>query len=277
MVLSQSDFQILLDLASKAAVEAGKYIFKRSSEEIEVHRKIGGESLASQVVTEVDEKAQEIILEILNPSLKKYDLALLTEESEDDKSRFEKEYFWCIDPLDGTLPFTEGKDGYAVSIALVSESGVSKIGVVFNPVCGDLYTAIQGQGAFKNGEKIVLKNGESLTFLHDRSFLSEPNYNEVLRDLENKAKGLNLANLSVIFHCGSVMNAMNVIDFSPAIYFKFPKIKPGGGSIWDFAASSCICSEAGVFVSDYNGNSLDLNRIDSTFMNHRGVRYSSVK
>ena len=50
-----------------------------------------------------------------------YDLALLTEESEDDRSCFEKDYFWCIDPLDGTLPFTRNEAGYSVSIGLVAE------------------------------------------------------------------------------------------------------------------------------------------------------------
>jgi fructose-1,6-bisphosphatase/inositol monophosphatase family enzyme len=63
--------------------------------------------------------AQAAVLEVLAPTFKAYDLGLLTEELADDGSRFEKDYFWSIDPLDGTLPFTQGKPGYAVSIALV--------------------------------------------------------------------------------------------------------------------------------------------------------------
>ena len=55
----------------------------------------------------------------------RYDLALLTEELEDDGSRHVKDYFWCIDPIDGTLPFTQKKPGYGVSIALVARDGAS--------------------------------------------------------------------------------------------------------------------------------------------------------
>jgi hypothetical protein len=52
-----------------------------------------GHTYASQVVTEVDRKAQDAILETLSPSCDEHDFALLTEESEDDHSRFEKNIF----------------------------------------------------------------------------------------------------------------------------------------------------------------------------------------
>ncbi|MDF3128359.1 inositol monophosphatase family protein [Kiritimatiellaeota bacterium B1221] len=80
-------------------------------------------SLASAVVSELDREAQDLILTELEESVGRFDLGILAEESEDSQDRFEKEYFWCIDPLDGTLPFLEGKTGYAVSIALLSREG----------------------------------------------------------------------------------------------------------------------------------------------------------
>ena len=101
----------LTEIAVYAAKKAGGVITDFSKQEIEVEHKDGGHTYASQVVTEVDRKAQDAILGTLNPSLNEYDFALLTEESEDDLSRFEKEYFWCIDPLDGTLPFTRKETG----------------------------------------------------------------------------------------------------------------------------------------------------------------------
>ena len=78
-------------------------------------------------------------------------MGLISEELKDDSSRFENEFYWCIDPLDGTLPFTEQVDGYAVSIALVSREGIPVLGVVYNPEKNDLYTAVKGEGAYKNG------------------------------------------------------------------------------------------------------------------------------
>ena len=56
---------------------------------------------------------------------------VLTEETEDDGGRLRADYFWCVDPLDGTLPFIEGRPGSAVSIALIARDGtpVERIGL----------------------------------------------------------------------------------------------------------------------------------------------------
>jgi myo-inositol-1(or 4)-monophosphatase len=122
-----------------------------------LNTKNGGASLAAQVVTEVDHLSQDIILKTLHPSCLIYDLALLSEESPDDNQRLQKDYFWCIDPLDGTLPFIESVPGYSVSIALVSREGQSMLGVVYDPVTQTLYHAIQGQGLGKTLKYSLLR------------------------------------------------------------------------------------------------------------------------
>ena len=58
-------------------------------------------------------------------------------------------------------------------------------------------------------------------------------------------------------------------------YVKLPKSEEGGGSIWDFAATACIVGEAGGWASNIHGQALELNRRESTFMNHQGVIYAS--
>ena len=119
------DLDQLLATALEAADAAGAMIAR--SRPTTVERKAGGESLASQVLTDVDEQSQQLILEILAPTIERFDLGLLTEERDDDGSRFEKACFWCIDPLDGTLPFIDNVPGYAVSIALVARDGVDAV------------------------------------------------------------------------------------------------------------------------------------------------------
>ncbi|NQY31784.1 MAG: inositol monophosphatase, partial [Coraliomargarita sp.] len=84
MTLDQAALNQLADLAAQAAIRAGEYIATSSQQELEVMHKEGGDSLASQVLTEVDENAQALILEVLEPSFGKFDLALLTEESADE-------------------------------------------------------------------------------------------------------------------------------------------------------------------------------------------------
>ncbi|GIS29167.1 MAG: hypothetical protein CM15mP130_1970 [Verrucomicrobiota bacterium] len=66
-------------------------------------------------------KAQDAILEILKPTCDEYDFALLTEESEDDHSRFQKEYFGVLIRWMARFPFTRKEPGIPGSIALVSK------------------------------------------------------------------------------------------------------------------------------------------------------------
>jgi fructose-1,6-bisphosphatase/inositol monophosphatase family enzyme len=108
MQLSAQQLKELSLDAERAARRAGALISNYAGRDFEVSHKPGGDSLASQVVTEVDELAQSVILKELKSSVQDYDLALLAEELEDDGSRLKKDYFWCIDPMDGTLPFTRG-------------------------------------------------------------------------------------------------------------------------------------------------------------------------
>jgi 3'-phosphoadenosine 5'-phosphosulfate (PAPS) 3'-phosphatase len=74
---------------------------------------------------------------------------------------------------------------------------------------------------------------------------------------------------------GAAMNAIQVLESSPGCYFKIPKPQEGGGSLWDFAATAAIFAECGASARDFYGQPLDLNRADSTFMNHRGVLYAT--
>ena len=278
MQLDSAQLLLLTNLAAEAAVKAGKYIQRRAQDSLTVEHKSGGDSEASQVVTEVDRQAQSLILEVLMLSFSSYDLGLLTEESEDDNSRFAKDYFWCIDPLDGTLPFIESSPGYSVSIALVAKDGTPTVGVIYDPVESALYHAILGDGAHKNGNSWKVKSqppNDKLTVISDRSFLQHPQFKEIDIGYREISKATGLNNVDLISYGGGAMNACWVLEHNPACYFKFPKVDKGGGSVWDYAASACILSEAGVHVSDIHGQKLDLNRVDSTFMNHRGVLYAS--
>ena len=276
MILNNIQLNELCELAKKAALNAGSIIRNADRSKLEVDKKEGGENLASQVVTEIDHQAQNAILDILNPSLKKYDLGLLAEESNDDGSRFSKDYFWCIDPLDGTPAFSRDEDGYSVSIALVRADGKSVIGVVYNPRTDVLYHAILNGGAYKNDETFkVQENGTELTLLYDQSFLKIPHYDSEIAKLKKITNELGLKDLKQHHLGGAVMNGISTIELAPAIYYKHPKAEFGGGSIWDFAASSIIQTEAGGYNSNFYGCALDLNRKDSTFMNHAGVFFSS--
>ncbi|MEZ4955041.1 MAG: hypothetical protein R2825_15855 [Saprospiraceae bacterium] len=75
---------------------------------------------------------------------------------------------------------------------------------------------------------------------------------------------------------GAVLNAIRYWKMGPACMFKLPKKENGGGSIWDFAATACLYQELGLPATNFAGGKLDLNRKDSTFMNHEGVFYGNL-
>ncbi|WP_281221702.1 3'(2'),5'-bisphosphate nucleotidase CysQ family protein [Photobacterium sanguinicancri] len=303
MQLNSTDLEQLLQLATKAALTAGEYIVQFDRKQLDVDSKCAGSSLSAQVVTQVDIDSQALILSVLAPSIKYYNLGVLSEENADeaqasDHERLTSEYFWCIDPLDGTLPFIENMPGYAVSIALVSKSGKPSIGVVFNPSTGDLYQAINDTSnsqVIKNGQPWLLQpydtfleregkapaiSSDVFTLFIDRSFSQDPRYNPLLEAVAEPLKLMGIRSLEVINTSGAVMNAIGVLENAPAAYIKLPKPQKGGGSLWDFSATAAIFealiqSGSPVVVSNIHSAPLDLNRKDSNYMNHEGVFYSA--
>ena len=271
MKLSTVELAEIADQAINAAMLAGEMIARSRPREIE-HKSDRG-SLASQVVTEVDRRSEALILEKLKPTIEGFELGLLTEEQPDDGGRFDADYFWCIDPIDGTLPFIEGTPGYAVSIGLVCRDGTPAIGVVYDPVGETVFHAIASAGAFRDGRPWTPPpNSESLSLFTDRSFLGSEGREQITRVLEEVARDIGLSGLRIDVDAGAVMNACKVLTNPLACYLKLPKTD-GGGSLWDYAATACLFKEAGAVATDVYGEAFELNRGDSTLMCHRGILF----
>lgn len=280
MKLTDENLRLLHDSAVSAARQAGDIIKASQNRPLNVKTKTGGDTLASQVVTQVDLLSEKVIVEALQNSRDEFDLGLLTEEQGDDGSRLVKDYFWCVDPIDGTLSFIEGVAGYAVSIGLVSKGGQALIGVIFDPLTDTLYSAIRGTGVWKNGEPWQLLTDKSitdqaLTLVCDRSMEEQPFYSELLSQFESVAKDMGTTGLRTLHKGGAVMNGCWVLDNSPGCYFKFPKPQKGGGSLWDFAAITCLFEELGAVVTAFDGKPLMLNPVNTTFMNNQGVIFAT--
>ena len=271
------DLLQLKNIAIKAALSAGKVIQKYMNDDVLVKKKNAGTSYASQVVTQVDIACEKAILSHILPTCDQFDLALLSEESEDDGSRFEKDFFWCIDPMDGTLPFINKQPGFSVSIALVAKDGTPYIGVVFDPSTNSLYYAVKGKGVFKNGSPWEIKHiNNHLTYVTDRKLKDTPRSAEIERILNETVEKLSLNGVKEIAGSGAVLNAIHVLENGPACMLKLPKKESGGGSIWDFAATACIYKELGLPATNFEGERLDLNKKNDTFMNHEGISYTNL-
>lgn len=280
MNLTDSDLTTLSQLAVQAALQAGKIIAGFHHSSVEVMSKQAGSSIASQVVTEVDHLSQKAILDILLPSCETYSLALLTEESPDDGQRLIKDFFWCIDPMDGTLSFIKGKPGYAVSIALVARSGTPYISVIFDPLKNILYQAVKGSGVFIN-QKCWQQSSKPINqpfhLIIDPVLQKNDFYNQSYSELRRLVQLQGYSDLQFNASGGAVLNACWTLESQHAAFFKLPKPQQGGGCLWDYAATSLLFEETNLHVSDMTGHALALNSAETTYFNHCGVLFSTNK
>jgi len=287
MSISNQQLNQLSELALNAVCLAGTYINQFDRSQLKSEFKNSGSSPSSQVVTEVDLHCQAIIIEQLQASCDLYDIALLSEENCADiaineHARLTKDYFWCIDPLDGTLPFIEGHEGYAVSIALLNKQGQPLLSAIYLPATNCSYhTLFDKQGkcdVFKNKQLFIPPQANNnLTFYCDQSFKGSKSYPLMIAKLNSLLALFNLQKLNVISEHGAVVNALAVLKNSPAVYIKLPKPQQGGGALWDFSGTACIAKAIEAWVSDIHGLPLTLNQPDSYYMNKNGVIYASDK
>lgn len=141
-MINQAELLNLISTAISAAVRAGKLIMDvYNSNDFHVNLKSDNTPL-----TLADRKAHE---EISN-SLSRTRIPTLSEEGRNILYEERKgwEYFWLVDPLDGTKEFIKRNGEFTVNIALI-QNGYPIMGVVYVPVTGDLYFSLQDVGAYK--------------------------------------------------------------------------------------------------------------------------------
>ena len=257
----------LLSAARKACMAAGTFIQENKSKRLEVASK-GFAGRAADVVTQIDVEAQAIILDILEPSITRFNLGLLAEEGEQDDSRLHKHAFWAVDPLDGTQYFIDGQEGYATSIALVAHDGQSILGVVYDPANNDLYEAVTGHGVKLNGKSLEPASPEEsdsskTTWFADLSLRKHPNY-EIFK-----------SHFEIEFAGGAVMNSIQLLKKWNSCYCRPPKKDLGGCAIWDLAAVSLMIQEQTGYACFFDADPLHLNRSQTVFYNDRGLAFTS--
>lgn len=283
--------ETLSSLAQEAAVLGGEYIQSQLDSHLKVEYKQNMGSLASSIVTEVDCIAQSLILKQLSLASDRsngLEFGLLAEESEDNRSRLDCDYFWAVDPLDGTLAFTQGTSGYSVCIALVHKSGEVVMGVVYDPREQTTYQAIISQGATKlqRGQSHLYlatpSRKKNLTVLFDQSQTQVEDFDSRWTQFIKLAQNAGFEKVRYIAQGGAAMKCMYILreavnpnSTEEVVYFKRPKPTRGGGAIWDFAAASLILSEANLYQSSFEGKALHFNQAHTIYMNEQGVCFAS--
>lgn len=140
------DTETLLELALDCSHEAGSLLFERAGD---VPSGVDTKSTATDLVSDADRDSEALILRMIADA--RPDDGIVGEEGGGRRSTSGVD--WMIDPLDGTVNFLYRIPWWCVSIAARDAQG-TVIGVVHNPVIGETFTAIRGQGAWLNGEGI---------------------------------------------------------------------------------------------------------------------------
>ncbi|WP_265942292.1 inositol monophosphatase family protein [Dechloromonas sp. A34] len=229
-----------LNIAIKAARRAGQ-IINRASNDLDLLTVTAKQP--NDFVTEVDKKAEAVIIETLQEAYPGY--GILAEESGTTAGRGDAEYQWIIDPLDGTTNFIHGMPQYAISIALAKGNSLEQA-VIFDPNRNELFTASKGAGAFLNERRIRVsrrtKLQESLigTGFPYRMFDHIDTYLAIFKEIAQKTAGQRRPGAASL-------------DLAYVACGRYDGFWEFGLSPWDMAAGALLISEAGGLVGDMRG------------------------
>lgn len=144
------------------------------------------------------------------------------------------EGYWCIDPLDGTSNYAAGLPFFAVSIALIIDRK-QHLGLIYDPVRDEMFSAIKGEGAFLNGKPL---NPSQMKFTENKPVVAEI-------DLKRLPEKLVVKLVTERIFASQRNIGSSAIDWCWMAAGRFDIYLHGGQKLWDYAAGSLIFSEAG--------------------------------
>jgi myo-inositol-1(or 4)-monophosphatase len=229
-------------VAHAAATRAGALLRARYRERAEVAYK-GDVDL----VTAADRDAEGLIVEALSGAFPSH--GIVAEESGLRPAR--DGHCWYVDPLDGTTNFAHGYPQFAVSIALARD-GHLLLGLVYDPLREERFSAVRGGGACLNGAPITVSETRTLDaallgtgFPYDRR-AHRDFYLSFVREAIGRAQGVRRAGSAALDLCYVACGRLDA--------FWEWKLRP-----WDVAGGQLIVEEAGGRMTDFAG---DPHRLD---------------
>ena len=243
------------------AVEAARVAGRMLKENLAGIRQISFKGTID-MVTEMDRASERTIVERIHASYPGH--GVIAEEGSNVKAS--SGFLWIIDPLDGTTNYAHGFPNFSVSIALQKDGELS-VGVVYEPLRDELFTAVMGRGAAMSGVPLHVSTTDQLIrsllatgFPYDRAVSAENNldyFNAMIMASQE------------IRRCGSAaLDLCSVAAGRLDGYWEL-KLKP-----WDVAAGSLIVREAGGTVSDLSGGASAL--ADASIVASNGVIHEQM-
>ena len=156
---------------------------------------------------------------------------------------------WCLDPLDGTRNFAAGIPYFSISLALLQGGDVSH-GVVYDPVRRECFTAMRGEGAALNGQRLLKTSAvpslKESTALVDFKRLAAPLATRLVTEIPYSSQR----------SFGSV-----ALDWCWLAAGRCHVYLHGSQNIWDYAAGNLVFHEVGGTSSTLSGEAVFVNQL----------------
>jgi myo-inositol-1(or 4)-monophosphatase len=240
-----SDLASLLNVALTAAAAGGHVLHRYWHDGVELRDKSATGGKTYDLVSDADLESQSVIANLLSEAFPSH--ALMGEE--DLVGDTGAEHLWVIDPLDGTNNFAHRVPHFAVSIGYF-RAGRPTVGVVLNPITGDTYAAVRGEGATHNDRAIKTSDAKALSsalvgcgFYYDRGDMMRSTLGAIEDFFGHDIHGIRRFGTAALDLCGVASGMFEA-------FFEY-KLSP-----WDFAAGQLIVTEAGGRISDARGGPL---------------------
>jgi myo-inositol-1(or 4)-monophosphatase len=231
-----------LEVAIAAARQAGAIVREGYGQALQITHKG-----AIDLVTEYDRRSETVILGALRAAFPSHGIS-----AEESGHAAGDEHEWLVDPLDGTTNFAHGFPVFSISLALTHRRQLV-LGVVYDPLRDELFTAQAGQGASLNGAPLkvsgIAELGQALLstgFPYDVRTNPHNNLAEFTR-FQMQAQGIRRTG-SAALDCGWV--AAGRLDG----FWEF-RLNP-----WDVGAGALLVREAGGQVTTREGDADFLGR-----------------
>ena len=235
----------MLDFAIQTARDAGRLLAERFGRKIEISNKS-----EIDLVTESDLASERLIIDRIKTYYPRH--SILAEESgasDPIDHGAQADWRWIIDPLDGTTNYAHGYPCFCVSIGLAHQ-GRMEVGVVYDPMRDEVFTAERGQGAALNGRRIQVSPTPRLY-----SALLCTGFPYDVRERSEFAR--HFANF-IMAAQGVRRDGAAALDLAYVAAGRFDGFWEEGLKPWDVAAGSLLIEEAGGRVSNYLGGPLDI-------------------
>jgi len=227
----------LLDLALRLAAAAAAVQVEALGR---VRTELSTKSSATDVVTEIDRACETLIVSGLRDA-RPGDAILGEEGTADDGTTGVR---WLVDPIDGTTNFLYGFPGFAASIG-AEVDGQRAVGVVHDPLHGEVFAAVVGRGATRNGAPIHCSVKDDLaTALVATGFA----YDASRRAAQAAVLGRVIPHVRDIRRMGAAS-----VDLCSVACGRLDGYYERGLAPWDLAAGALVATEAGARVGDLDG------------------------